>query len=107
MIAENPGTRSVIYVFHINQFEVAVMNKLPKTLGATAIAGAIAIPFTAAQAWGPWGGGGSWSNGRGNNGSGNGWGDGSGDMDFSMSGSGHGKGCIGSSLFNRSTCFHQ
>jgi hypothetical protein len=83
------------------------MNKLPKTLGATAIAGAIAIPFTAAQAWGPWGGGGCWSNGRGNNGSGNGWGDGSGDMDFSMSGSGHGKGCIGSSLFNRSTCFHQ
>ncbi len=68
------------------------MNKLTKTLSATAIACAMAIPFTAAQAWGPWGGGGPWSNGWGNDSSGEGWGDGSGDMDFSMSGSGHGSG---------------
>ncbi len=68
------------------------MNKLTKTLCATAIAGAMAIPFTAAQAWGPWGGGGPWSNGWGNDGSGDGWGDGSGDFDFSMSGGGHGSG---------------
>ena len=68
------------------------MNKLTKTLCATAIAVAMVIPLTAAQAWGPWGGGGPWSNGWGNDSSGEGWGDGSGDMDFSMSGSGHGSG---------------
>jgi hypothetical protein len=49
------------------------MKRLTKTLCATAIAGAMAIPFTAAQAWGPWG-------------------DGSGDFDFNMSGGGHGSG---------------
>ena len=69
------------------------MNKLIKTLGATAIACAMAIPFTAAQAWSPWGGGGGpWNNGWGNNGSGDGWGDGSGDMDFSMGGGGRQRG---------------
>jgi hypothetical protein len=65
------------------------MNKLIKTVCATAIAGAMAIPFTTAQAW--WGGG-PWSNGWGNDGWGDGWGDGSGDFDFNMSGGGHGSG---------------
>jgi hypothetical protein len=80
----------LLHTFEPIQFEVADMNKLTKTLGATAVACAMAIPFTAAQAWGPWGGGGPWSNGWGNDSSGEGWG--SGDMDFSMSGSGHGSG---------------
>jgi len=82
----------LLYTFHTIQLELADMNNLTKTLGATAIACAMSIPFTAAQAWGPWGGGPPWSNGWGNNSSGEGWGDGSGDMDFSMSGSGHGSG---------------
>lgn len=68
------------------------MKKLTKTLCVTAVAAAMAIPFTAAQAWGPWGGGGPWSNGWGNDGWGDGWGDGSGDFDFNMSGGGHGSG---------------
>jgi hypothetical protein len=71
--------------------EVILMNKLIKTVCATAIAGAMAIPFTAAQAWGPWGGGpGGWGNDG--SGWGDGWGDGSGDFDFNMSGGGHGSG---------------
>ena len=51
------------------------MNKLHKTLCVAAIAGAMAIPFTAAQAFwggGPWGGGGPWNSGWGNNGMGDG-----------------------------------
>jgi hypothetical protein len=43
------------------------VKKLTKTLCVTAIAGAVAIPFTAAQAWGP-SGGGPWSNGWGHDG---------------------------------------
>ena len=77
-----------------NTDEVRDMTKLSKTLCATAIAGALAIPFTAAQAWwGPWGGGpGGWGDGWGNDGWGDGWGDGYGDFDFSMSGGGGGHG---------------
>jgi hypothetical protein len=86
----------LLYILHIKQPNEAVdMNKLSKTLCVTAFAGAIAIPFTAAQAWwggGPWGGGGPWNSGWGNNGMGDGWGDGSGDFDFNMSGGGHGSG---------------
>jgi hypothetical protein len=60
----------LLHTFHTIQLEVADMNKLTKTSGATAIACAMAIPFTAAQAWGPWGGGGPWRNGWGNDSSG-------------------------------------
>jgi hypothetical protein len=60
----------LLHTFHTIQFEVADMNKLTVTSGATAIACAMAIPFTAAQAWGPWGGGGPWRNGWGNDSSG-------------------------------------
>jgi hypothetical protein len=61
------------------------MKKLTKTLCAAVIAGAMAVPFSAAHAWGGWGpwGGGPWGNNYGSD-----WGpfdsDGWGDMDFSM-----------------------
>jgi Sulphur globule protein len=94
---QHPCHRGLLSALHIKPPDEEInMKKLTKTLCVAAVAGALAIPFTAAQAWwggGPWGGGpGGWGDGWGNDGWGDGWGDGYGDMDFSMSAGGHGSG---------------
>jgi len=74
------------------------MNKLHKTICAAAVAGLMAVPFSAAHAWGnnwsPWGGNNYGNNGWGNDGWGDGFGDGNmdGNFGFNMSGSGSGRG---------------